>query len=406
MTTVKAVLNRDRVKKKGGYSLVIQILHRRSKRVIYTPYILNDEDFDPMTQMVLFTEKSAFTRKQIGDINRFIAKKKRELEKIILLVSARNTDFSCEDIIREYRQEQSNRYLNTYIERLIERKEKMGKSGIAKALRSTLRSLNKFIGNRTVVFNDITPIFAKEYETHLAGTGIKQNTINFYIRNFRSIYNLALESGVEMVDHMPFRKIHLRNEKTVKRALKKEIIEQIAKVNLTADKELDQARDLFMFSFYTRGMSFVDVVCLKHKDIADGVIYYKRHKTNRHMQVTIIPELQVIIDKYMSSDLYVLPFMSFSDAVTPYKRYQKAYRILHRGLKKLQKRLRLTTPLTMHVARHSWATIAKESGANTAAISQGLGHATEKTTEIYLKDFDFSVIDAINVQVVNFSMRR
>jgi len=48
------------------------------------------------------------------------------------------------------------------------------------------------------------------------------------------------------------------------------------------------------------------------------------------------------------------------------------------------------------VARHTWATLAKQCGAPVAVISEGLGHASEKITHIYLKEFDSDVLDRIN----------
>lgn len=62
--------------------------------------------------------------------------------------------------------------------------------------------------------------------------------------------------------------------------------------------------------------------------------------------------------------------------------------------------LSLAFLLLMHVARHSWATIAKEEGFSIASISEGLGHTSEATTQIYLQSFNSEVIDKINEQVV------
>ena len=68
----------------------------------------------------------------------------------------------------------------------------------------------------------------------------------------------------------------------------------------------------------------------------------------------------------------------------------------NRRLKEIEKKLNLSIPLTSYVARHSWATIAKRSGIPTAVISEGLGHTTEKTTQIYLASFENDVLDQAN----------
>lgn len=402
MATVKAVLNRDREKKNGGYSLVIQVIHKRAHRVIYTPYVLKNEEFDPEKQKAIYCNDGRLTRKQVGEINKYTTQKKGEIERIIEKLAAHKNDFEVQDVLNEYSQDTSDRHLVVFAERLIEKKIKTDKMGQAKALRSTLSSLKKFIGQRDVTFDQITHQFVSEYEHYLLGAGVKENTVGYYMRNFRIIYNTALNSGIEMCDNHPFGKIRIRHGRTAKRALKKEVIEKLANFDLADNPALESARDLFMFSFYTRGMSFVDIIHLKNENIVEGVIYYQRQKTHRHMQVTIVPQLQAIIDKYKSDDEYVLPFINASNYSNIYKRYLIAYGKLYRNLKQIEMLLGLSTSLTVHVARHSWATIAKSAGAPIEAIRQGLGHNSEKTTEIYLKELDTSVIDAVNEKVSQF----
>lgn len=403
MATVKAVLNKDRMKKDGDYALVVQIIHKRIKRVIYTPYKLKEIEFNRVTRKAIYTDGVRYTHKQIREINNFVERKKEEIEKVILYLGTYDKHFTAADIARKYYQDQSDKYLITYTEKLIAKKEAFGKMGSARAFLSTLRSLRRFIGTRIIEFSDIDHHFVKEYEEFLISTNIKQNTISFYLRNLRTIYNMAYDDGIEMDFHDAFRRIRIKIIKTVKRALKQEVIEKISLINLTNSPELDKARDLFMFSFYTRGMSFVDIIYLKHTDIMDGVIYYRRQKTNQYLEIAVTKPLRKIIDKYHTDPIYVLPFLNENNQPSLYKKYQVAYGYIYRNLNVLQKELNLSTPLTTYVARHSWATIAKEQGVSTSIISEGLGHTSEKTTNIYLKEFDRSVIDRVNEKIVSFS---
>ena len=188
----------------------------------------------------------------------------------------------------------------------------------------------------------------------------------------------------------PFRELKLQTQETAKRALCKHDIARIVSVDLSSEPLLDRARDLFMFSFYARGMPFVDIVFLKHDSIINGIIYYERNKTGQRMQVRVIPPLAALIEKYITS---------FSDR-TSYMQYRYALGNVNRLLKRLGRRLHLPLVLTTYVARHSWATIAKEEGFSIASISEGLGHTSEATTQIYLQSFNSEVIDKINEQVV------
>lgn len=403
MATIKAVLNKDRQKKHGEYSLVIQIIHNRLKRVIYTPYQLRVDEFDPVTQKALYIKGALHTRKQIKEINDFLGVRRKELETIVKQIGMYNKNFTTEDIVAKHRMTQSERYLITFIESCIEKKTVQGKMGTARAYRSTLLSLEKYVNKRTIEFADVDHHFIKGYEEFLSNRKVKQNTISFYMRNFRSIYNLACDSGVEVGAGNAFHKIKIKTVKTVKRALKQEVLVEITLLDLSAKPNLEKARDLFMFSFYTRGMSFVDIIHLKHSDIVDGVICYHRRKTDQLIEVAITPPLQKLMNKYNTDQLYVLPFINECSKATLYQQYQAVYGTFYRNLNALQELLNLTTPLTTYVARHSWATIAKELGAPTSIISESLGHTSEKTTQIYLKEFDRSVIDLINEKIVSFS---
>ena len=63
--------------------------------------------------------------------------------------------------------------------------------------------------------------------------------------------------------------------------------------------------------------------------------------------------------------------------------------------------LRLNVPLTSYVARHSWATTAKEEGVAIAMISEGLGHESEATTQIYLDSIKSYEVDEANRKILN-----
>ena len=60
----------------------------------------------------------------------------------------------------------------------------------------------------------------------------------------------------------------------------------------------------------------------------------------------------------------------------------------------------LDKPLSMYVARHSWASIAKTEGISLSVISESMGHDSESTTQIYLASLDSSVIDKANQKII------
>lgn len=177
---------------------------------------------------------------------------------------------------------------------------------------SYLTSFNSFMRFRDDVDVSLDKIDADlmtAYEGYLRREGICPNTSSYYKRNLRAIYNRAVEDGLT-VQCYPFRRVYTGIDRTVKRAVPLQVIGRIRNLDLSLDPRLDYARDLFMFSFYTRGMSFVDMAYLKKKDLRGGFLSYYRHKTRQFLSVRWERPMQDIVDKYDTADTpYLLPII-------------------------------------------------------------------------------------------------
>lgn len=86
------------------------------------------------------------------------------------------------------------------------------------------------------------------------------------MKRLRAVYNKAVEEGWTDDQH-PFRKVFTSTEKTVKRAIPLHAIRRLKELNLSHSSSQCFARDMFLFSFYTRGMSFVDIAYLQKGDL-------------------------------------------------------------------------------------------------------------------------------------------
>ena len=89
-------------------------------------------------------------------------------------------------------------------------------------------------------------------------------------------------------------------------------IKRIKELDLTLKPHLDYARDMFLFSFYTRGMSFIDMAYLKKSDLKNGVIIYRRKKTGQQLTIKWEKCMEDIITKYIgrSTTQYLLPIIT------------------------------------------------------------------------------------------------
>ena len=117
------------------------------------------------------------------------------------------------------------------------------------------------------------------------------------MRNLRAIYNRAVNEGL-VVQRNPFKHVYTGIDKTVKRAVPFKIIKMIKELDLSFEPQLELARDIFLFSFYTRGMSFIDMAHLKKSNLQNGILTYSRKKTGQRLTILWEELMQEIVDKY------------------------------------------------------------------------------------------------------------
>ena len=172
-------------------------------------------------------------------------------------------------------------------------------------------------------------------------------------------------------------------------------------MDFSTNPAFDFARDMFLMSFYTRGMSFVDMAYLRKKDLQNGVLSYRRRKTRQQLFIKWEKCMQEIVNKYDTSQSnYLLPIIKpFSD-IDERKQYIYAAHNINRCLKIIGKELGLSVSLTLYVARHAWASIAKSKNVPLSVISEGMGHDSEATTRIYLASLDTVAIDKANSKIL------
>lgn len=399
MATVKLMLNRHRVLRSGAYPLVFQLIHRRQKKLVYTPYKLFEEEFDTQKQAVRFVSESMRGAREVRRINNEIRRTARDLNARISTLEAGGSAYSVSDIVVQYDVDRNRLNLLHYMDMQIAGKHAMKRFGTESALRNTRASVAEFLGMRAVSIAEVDMRFVSGYEAFLCKRGVSPNTVCYYMRNLKSVYRQAKAEGYRVSFDDPFEHVHSKPRKTAKRALKRKEIQKLYRMSLASYPHLEFARDIFMFSFFCRGMPFVDIAYLKKRDINDGAIGYFRHKTDQWLQVALTPQLRTLIEKYASSSPYVFPVLDGEDDWTLHRQYRKVLERVNRNLKRLGKICGIDTLLTTYVARHTWATLAKEIGTSAAVISEGLGHTTEKTTRIYLKEFDHRVVDKVNRQL-------
>ena len=250
---------------------------------------------------------------------------------------------------------------------LVGQLRQIGKIRTGERYTTVLNSFGRFRRNTEVSWDEMDSDLMIEYETYLKSRGVCPNTSSYYMRGLRAIYNRAVEKKMT-VQRDPFKYVYTGIGKTVKRAVPLKVIRQIRDMDLALFPAMDFARDIFMFSFYTRGMSFIDMAYLKKKDLQNGILSYRRQKTGQQLFVKWEKPMQEIVDKYdTNATPYLLPVIRDMHADAR-RQYKNAAHLVNDKLKKLGEQLGLDIPLTSYVARHGWASIAKDRKANSRIL--------------------------------------
>lgn len=260
--------------------------------------------------------------------------------------------------------------------------------------RATYLKFFSFCGANDFALDELTSERLEQFQASLRREQLSMNTVSFYMRILRAVFNRAVAQQLT-TDRRLFSHVYTGLARTTKRALSLEQMRLIT--TLKPDSPQQQlARDMFLFSFYTRGMAFVDIAYLRRQNLSGGMLVYKRHKTGQLITIRWERFMQEIVDRYAMPDSpYLLPLIGKSNGKERSQYRHQQWRI-NRDLKQIGQKAGLQQPLTFYCARHSWASIAREMNIPIEVISQGMGHQSERTTTIYLKTVAEQTIDRAN----------
>lgn len=400
MASVKVKFRPSTIGGKEG-TIYYQVIHNRVVRQIYTDYKLFASEWDCHSEAVTLhcVPNEQERNNYLLSISSRIRWDKDRLNKIIQTLSQSGT-FVTDDIVVRFQDNRQEQSFNDHLRQQIARLKRLGRIRTSETYTAAFRSFSGFMNDKEVLFDQLNADLIAEYEAYLKGRGNSPNTISFYMRILKAVYNRAVEDGLTGQRH-PFKSVYTGVEKTLKRAISLTDLKRIKGLNLSLKPNLDFARDMFLFCFYTRGMSFIDMAYLRKKDLQNGILSYRRRKTWQQLFIKWEKCMQEIIDKYPVNETeHLLPIITKRN-----EDYRKQYtNELHRVnhlLKKIGKQLDLSIPLTMYVGRHSWASIAKSHNVPITVISEGMGHDSENTTQIYLASLDTSVVDRANKKILD-----
>lgn len=385
-------------------ALYLQVIYRRKVRQISLPYKLHEDEWDENRQLAIVPPGCLPERYlYLMEINQKTSEEKQRMQTVITRLP-KNKEITADMIIESYKALLRGNTFIAYIEQIIKQFAAEDRNASVRHYRSLHNSFHKYLPTENILLNDIDEELIKKYESWLIERKLHPNTVSFYMRNLKALWNRAVNDGIIEARPSPFRHINTGIGKSTKRAVDKNVILSIEKLD---SKKLSEkvilARLYFLFCYYAQGMAFIDLAHLTDKNIQGDYLIYTRHKTGEKIRIKLLPVMKKII-RYVRQNKEGLLFPILSGPDASYREYEKKLRLYNGELKKLG--LLVNAHLSSYVARHSWTTHVKNLGVPDNLISEGMGHTSVKTTHIYIDFTKCNMFDLINKKLITGKSRK
>lgn len=380
MATINVLLNLRRADKDGKYPIIIRALNGKDKKDIGTGYKILPTQWK---------DGKVVKHPDALVMNAGIEARRAELTRKLYELGIGGRRLRLELIDKPVTSHSFIDYLNHRAADYLARQKRT----MEIKTKRFAKELGMCFGS--VHFEDIDMDWIRKLDTWLIG---QKNTVNTRHKKFEfysSFYSAAIDEG-KADGPNPFKKFKINKVPVKKEKLNLEELKRMEALPL-ADGAIKTARDLFLLSFYAKGLRFENCVTIKPADIRDGRIYWTGNKSGKHLSVEIHPKLQSIIDRL---DLpYVVPD---GDLWKQKKQIESFNVVVNRNLKHVAALAEIPFNLTFHISRHSFAYQLKTKSNNIHVISEALGHSDQRTTMIYLKALDDHAIDGDVAKVYDY----
>lgn len=375
MPSVTAYLDTRTKRKSGLYPIVIVVNHQGKQRFISTGHKITEAQWS-RNRVVKHPSETHYNRtisEKIMEIDNYFAEcslKGRPVD--LKLLGTQKTSYSFPE----------------YIEHRAKQFDEAKKPVMHIKLMRLARELRDCFGE--ITFDEITPDKLRELENHMIGNGNSNNTRAGKFKFYGELLGQAVNDGKAFIPNH-FKKHKIPKTEVTKEYLSKEEIERIE--SLEAAGQLAIFRDLFIFSFYCKGVRFTDCLLAKREQVQDGRIYFDTAKTGKKISVKIHAKLSPILNRYGGEFIFPLVKEIPSDELGRIRLSAMWNTMSNRHLKLIAAMCGIKKNLTFHMARHTFANQLKDITPDVYVIKESLGHSNIKTTEIYLRSLENRRLD-------------
>ncbi len=387
MAIITIFLDDRRPKKTGLFPVKLRVTHHRTRKYFSTPYDLSLADYDRIVN-----SSRRLSQEDQGirtDLNRLMGK--------AIQVSKELHVFNFDAFTRKFDLEYTTKNsLNDLFQEYIQELNQKGQVKTSMIYQTASNSINSF--HKGVQLVEISPEWLGAYSSYLVKKSLTSTSISIYFRCLRSIYNRAMKKNLINRDLYPFTDFVIPSSRNKKKALNLEQIGKIMSYNPN-DYWEDRAKDFFLLSYFCNGLNFADLLELKYANLDGDFIIIERHKTLRTkkekeaIRVFLLDQAKDLINKWKSplkaNNQYLFHFINSSMTEAEKVRVRLQFiKMTNQYMRQIAAKTGIKDDITTYTARHSFATILKNSGSSMEYISEALGHSDLKTTKNYLKSFE------------------
>lgn len=392
-----------KILKSGKRSVALRVTFNRASRFFFLGHYCTPEDWDADNGRLLKTF-AGYRR-----ANELLAMYEQRASDALFNLERDGIPFSFERFERAvFVADQSGGSMRfaDWISHIEAELRAVGKPGNAHFYKEAARAIRQFRPASSL--SDVDERYLRAFERWAAiNRNLKPGGLLALLRNIRAACNRAVADGIMPAEWCPFPKYkltHLKNRKA-KKGAPLEFFRALEKIEPAALSEWQRlSLDLFLFSFYCRGINLADVAGLTDKNIQAGRLTYIRRKTGREYSMRLNEKAAAIVRKYQRGRGYLFPLYDGSEHTEADKEAAR-----RRFDRRVNKALRAVAgmigweveELSFYTARHSYADILKNAGVSVEVISQALGHSDIRVTDAYLKGFGDTVLDEADRFILN-----
>ncbi|BBE16341.1 integrase [Aquipluma nitroreducens] len=245
--------------------------------------------------------------------------------------------------------------------------------------------LRKKFGRNDIGLSLVDYSFLNSFDIYLKTEyQLKPNTALTYHKHLKKTLNTGI--AMNLISNNTYNSFKVSRNETHRDYLTIQELEQIRNKEICTLR-METIRDIFIFACYT-GLGYAELKKLNSTHIHQGNdsgkwIIIDRTKTDIRCRVPLLPQAKAILQKYEN-----FPITQNRGKLLPVHSNQK----MNEYLKELAGICGINKNLSMHVARHTFATtVTLTNGVPIETVSKMLGHTSLKTTQIYARIVDSKI---------------